>query len=366
MKLLHLATVHRDTDTRVVKKEASLGPRMGCKTYVAISGPDSVVRRSDLILIRRRWHGRLARMTRGPLFVLGLIRRVGPDVIHIHEPELFFLAVLRLFGFVVILDHHEDFVAQIKVKAWIPKILRPAVAVGAGAVRAVAQALASGSIAATPEIRNQLGGGAAVVQNYPDRALIKRTVRACRPRPEEEAANRYFIYVGVLSKGRGMEALVNSVDLVDKDLRLIHVGSGPQINHPRIEQVGWLPYETMLCLAAEAVCGIVTFLPEPNHVRAQPNKLFEYLAVGIPAVYSNFDYWVELIGNGVCGLAVDPSSPECLANAINDISRWPDKRSALCKGARDMAEKFDWAVEERALRSFYGDCIPLRSRTVSS
>ena len=40
---------------------------------------------------------------------------------------------------------------------------------------------------------------------------------------------------------------------------------------------------------------LVTFLKTPNHIDAQPNKMFEYMSAGLPIITSNFPLWREIV-----------------------------------------------------------------------
>ena len=56
----------------------------------------------------------------------------------------------------------------------------------------------------------------------------------------------------------------------------------------KIKFHGFLQREEVSKLLENSIAGIVTFLPFSNHIKAQPNKLFEYMSAGIPVIASNF------------------------------------------------------------------------------
>ena len=46
----------------------------------------------------------------------------------------------------------------------------------------------------------------------------------------------------------------------------------------------------------ETTCaGLVTFKALPNHINAQPNKMFEYMSAGLPVIASNFPAWKSIV-----------------------------------------------------------------------
>jgi len=50
-----------------------------------------------------------------------------------------------------------------------------------------------------------------------------------------------------------------------------------------------------------------------RHVAAQPNKMFEYMAAGLPVIASDFPLWRQIVGGAKCGLLVDLLSAEEIA-----------------------------------------------------
>ena len=78
-----------------------------------------------------------------------------------------------------------------------------------------------------------------------------------------------------------------------------------------------------LVLKNNSIAGLVTFYPEQNHINAQPNKIFEYMASGLPVIGSKFPFWEEIITKNNAGLCVDPMSPIAIGEAINYILNNP-------------------------------------------
>jgi glycosyltransferase involved in cell wall biosynthesis len=108
--------------------------------------------------------------------------------------------------------------------------------------------------------------------------------------------------------------------------------------------------EIMACCMA----GIVTFLPSPNHYDSQPNKLFEYMSAGLALIASNFPLWRQIVEECMCGLCVDPSSPQDIANALNILLA----DESLCRskgksGREAVTTKFNWLMESEKLLRLY-------------
>jgi glycosyltransferase involved in cell wall biosynthesis len=69
-----------------------------------------------------------------------------------------------------------------------------------------------------------------------------------------------------------------------------------------------------------------------------PNKFFDYLASGLPAL-NNYPGWLsDLITTHQCGVAVPPDNPEMFADALERLADNPELRETMRKNARMLAE----------------------------
>jgi glycosyltransferase involved in cell wall biosynthesis len=103
-----------------------------------------------------------------------------------------------------------------------------------------------------------------------------------------------------------------------------------------------------------ASIGMICYLPEPNHVNAYPNKLFEYMAAGLPVIASDFPLWRSIIDAADCGICVDPTDPVDIRRAIVRLMGDPNERRRLGEnGRKAVQEKYAWVSEEKKLRHLY-------------
>ena len=112
-----------------------------------------------------------------------------------------------------------------------------------------------------------------------------------------------------------------------------------------------------------SMVGMICYLPEPNHVNAFPNKLFEYMAAGLPVIASNFPLWQDIIHGAQCGICVDPASSVEIRQAIARMMGDPEGCRRMGEnGRKAVLERYSWASEEKKLFRLYRDVLAVGKR----
>ncbi|HET8777902.1 MAG TPA: glycosyltransferase, partial [Candidatus Limnocylindria bacterium] len=108
-------------------------------------------------------------------------------------------------------------------------------------------------------------------------------------------------------------------------------------------------------VAASADIGVSPIVPSClNYRYSLPNKLFQYMAAGLPVVASDFPQVREVVEGAGCGVVVDTRRPAEIARAINDVLADPDEARAMGeRGRRAVQERFNWATSAQALLDVY-------------
>ena len=257
---------------------------------------------------------RINRVLRGAWLAWGILKRIQPSVVHVHDPELILFAALWKISHrcVVIYDAHEFLPKQVQGKDHIPAPLRPIMAVAARILERFAAKMLDGIVVAVPLMLNEFGSAKSVclVQNFP----WSRDFPSPSPAPRQGR----LAYVGAVSVGRGIDVMLKVVEMVPSSSLILAGPAQPAELEDRIKArdrvayLGRVPPSMVPEVLADADVGMCVLLPLPNYLNAQSTKIFEYMAAGRPIVYSNFPRWIEQLASTGCGIAVDPQSAEAV------------------------------------------------------
>jgi glycosyltransferase involved in cell wall biosynthesis len=325
---------------------------------------DGFTRRSVLppAWLRRRLPFHLYRAAFLWCFVVG-VRRVRPDVVHAHDAAMLLPGVIgaRLTGARLVYDSHELATSvpyRERLWAWfVGAIERLAVP------RCVAVITVSDGIAQRLRARYRLVRTPTVVRNV--------SALAADGRPGLRASlglapdTPLVLHQGAPAPARGCEVLVDAVARLP-GVHLAFLGDAEPsyaaglrtliAQHglgDRVTLLPSVPLEDLLAHTAEADIG-VTLLQDTclNHRLALPNKLFEYIAAGVPVVAADLPETRRLVESYGVGWCVPSWDPTALAGALHSGLHGPHDPALRERLAR-AAEQLCWSREQARLLSLY-------------
>ncbi|MEW6608433.1 MAG: glycosyltransferase [bacterium] len=222
MKVCILTVVHPSFDVRIFHKEAkSLAKAEYDIVLIAQSDKEETVDGIKIIPLPKP-KNRLERM--GLLIFRCLIKALKQkaNVYHFHNPELLFVGVmLKLMTKAkIIYDVHEDYAKQILSKPYLPEWTKYSIAWLVNKVEKVISRTFDAIVTATDDISNNFSYHKRIVtvRNFPvlsNFSLLNKT---------DNSTIFNLIYVGGLVEIRGISQVIQSLEYIQREVKLILCG----------------------------------------------------------------------------------------------------------------------------------------------
>lgn len=280
---------------------------------------------------------------------------INAEVYHAHEPQTAFigLKIQKQSAAKLIYDAHEPWIFSRSVKEGLLKIL------------------------CLSKLKNIISANQITQQ-----ALLKENPRLnteviynCSPsfftEHQKESDEVIICHEGALWFNRGLKLIVDALIIIKTitpkfKFRIIGDVFGEEkkflqnkiaINNleNNIEITGWLSYNDVPKKLADCSIGIIANTNEKrNTLAGPPNKLFNYMTMGLAIVTVDLPATTTIINETTCGIVLQKRDAQLLAKAMQNLLDNTETRKQFQENALRWAKrKFNWQSEAEKLFQFY-------------
>ena len=301
-----------------------------------------------------------------------VLRRHGFDVIHAcNPPDLIFLIGLIykiLFRKKFIFDHHDIVPEMFEVKFGRRGFFYKALLF----CEKLTFLSADASIATNETFKRiaiERGGMSPqrvwVVKSYPDLNAFRRVP----PDPSLRKGRAHLVgYVGIMNAQDSIDMLLLAMQYIVRhlhreDIQCLLIGDGPEYDRlVRLSEemglasfitfAGYLTGTPLLVHLSSLDVGVIPDPPNSYNDKISLNKVFEYMALGIPFV--QYDLAESRSQAGAAAVIAKDPTPEGLGKAIVRLIDDPQRRAEMAEiGMARAREEFRWEAETSRLLEAY-------------
>jgi glycosyltransferase involved in cell wall biosynthesis len=342
VRVLVATVAHRGDDARILFRQIDALLAAGIDvTYVSPSVEDPLDTRIRHVVVPRA----VGRRRVGSWWkAITAIRRERPevDLILVHDLELVVPIHMFCRGIQVVWDVHEDVIASVADRSWIPERLRGPTKSAVKILESVARRN-SKQILAELSYRDRLGPWPIVPNSAVVAGLDGPAVRLEPP---------VAIYLGRISNSRGLDTMIRIGQQLSNEVRLVLIGPADvavadQLRSAHannyLEWLGPLPNPEALKHVRQAMVGLCLLRPLDNYVGSMPTKIYEYFAQGVPAIVTPLPLARSAVEDSSGGVVVGHNDVAGVVQAIRGYAANPRRATADGKSAHAwVLENHNW------------------------
>lgn len=186
-----------------------------------------------------------------------------------------------------------------------------------------------------------------------------------------------FLYCGVISMERCFDTLISALYKLREKHTDVHVHLFGPVRFseqtaealPGYESVkrnltfhGYTDLRDVLPYAAGSIAGIALLKPVADYPESYSTKLFEYMALNLPVITSDFPLYRDIVQNAALGFCISPYDGEALYKAMDWLILNPEGAEKMGMAGRAAAEQhYNWENEQKTLLAFYKKILVTKS-----
>ncbi len=372
MRVCHFSSVHHVWDTRVFYRECASLAKKYDVTLIAIGEEGNFVKHGVRIISVNKPKNFFERFffTIFKVFILAVKQEAS--IYHIHDAELIpFGILLTILGKQVIYDIHENTYDDILLKPWIKPNRRKLLANAYNCLLWIGSRFMHYIVVvADPKFLKKFfvkEENASIIQNFANTADYEKYRVESRSRLD----GHHLFYVGMIKDMYyDINPFLAAIFQLKKKgitchLHLIgYFGSGVSTNLNELSHwddikaqvcyYGFLDTQSAYQISMQCKIGLCIKNQPELMLVSHERKLFEYMAIGLPAVFCNQSIYADLNQKYHVGKAVNVMDSEEIADAIEQLLFNKDELEQMSKhGMQAAADYCNWDLEEKKLFYLY-------------
>jgi glycosyltransferase involved in cell wall biosynthesis len=367
-RICHVCSAHDADDPRVFHRACRTLVDLGYEVHLVARTVETAVHQRQGVWIHPvpPMRGRMQRMLSARR-VAEIAAGTGADLYHVHEPELLSSVLSLSLGKPVVWDVHENYLDVLSQREWIPWLARPLVRGLWDLAERRMVGRCAAVIGATNGVADRYRGVhpfVTVVGNFPE-ALGVPFVQW------EDRESAACVFTGTIGRNRGILEVISALRILKEKGVEAHLHLAGKFTDTRLSlQVfdtikrlevealvsyhGVLSRDQALDVASRCAIGLVPHRFGGNNMNAWPVKMLEYMAMGLPLVYTDLPGHLELLDGVDGGRSAGAGSPAELAAAIEALLTDPGGRRRMGNSVREaVQQRLNWESESEKLREVY-------------
>jgi glycosyltransferase involved in cell wall biosynthesis len=199
-----------------------------------------------------------------------------------------------------------------------------------------------------------------VVHNTPSRERVNAMGRKTLTGRTTMSDELRLCYLGLMEAPRGIEVILDALrELVGREVavHLDLIGDGRDLEifqeqakrlrllPDRVTFHGFVPYGDALEIVGRSDVGLVPHIANESWNSTIPNKLFDYMAAGLPVITSDAKPAARIVSQTGSGRVYTSTDPTSLADAVCDLRSFQNRVEAGTAGRNAVLKKFNWELD---------------------
>jgi len=359
-RVCHFTCAHSFDDTRVFHKECIALVKAGFEVfYIVPNAQTGIVDGVRIIGVPAKSLNPIYRLLFLSRRVYREVMKIDADIYQFHDIELFNYGVkLKKQGKRVIFDSHENWFGYIKNIKWFPWFIKNYVENFLKRLYSKNLHSFDKVITVSPhivDILSKYSSDVELITNYPlikDDSFnnfsfddyLKRPNIACYSGTVYEMSLQENVILA-MSRIRNIKyQIIGNISRAYKQ-KLISID-----NKGTVEFINFMSKKELELYYNNSVFGIAIFDYIPNLGGTLGslgvNKIYEYMAKGLPVICTDFELWKSFISKYQCGILVNPHDILSIQTAIEYLLYNKYEAYIMGKNAQKaIRDEFNWDVE---------------------